>query len=387
MVGHGVMVSHPGYGGVMGNHPAPTELKQRLARAASAARTKGFDALLVTPGPDLRYLTGYEALPLERLTCLIVRADGEAHLVVPRLEHPAAQASPAGKLDIPIHTWDETDDPFAQVADLLPGAEVVGLDNHMWAEKVLRLRTAMPASEQRLAGEVIGALRMRKTPAEIESLRAAGQAIDVVHSNMGQWLRAGRTERDVARDITAAIVEAGHAKMDFVIVASGPNGASPHHDVSDRVINPGEPIVVDIGGTMPDGYCSDSTRMYCVGEAPAAFVEYYGVLHAAQIAATEHVRPGVSCASVDEAARAVLRDAGWDKWFIHRTGHGIGLETHEDPYIVHGNSTLLEAGMAFSIEPGVYLPGQHGARIEDIVVCGESGADILNLRPRELVNL
>jgi Xaa-Pro aminopeptidase len=381
------MVSHPGYGGVMGNHPAAAELKQRLSRAASAARTKGFDALLVTPGPDLRYLTGYEALPLERLTCLIVRADGEAHLVVPRLEQPAAQASPAGGLEIPIHTWGETDDPFAQVADLLPGAEVVGVDNHMWAEKVLRLRTAMPASEQRLAGEVIGALRMRKTPAEIESLRAAGQAIDEVHANMGQWLRAGRTERDVARDITAAIVEAGHAKMDFVIVASGPNGASPHHDVSDRVINAGEPIVVDIGGTMPDGYCSDSTRMYCVGEAPAEFVEYYGVLHAAQIAATEHVRPGVTCASVDEAARAVLRESGWDQWFIHRTGHGIGLETHEDPYIVHGNDTLLEPGMAFSIEPGVYLPGKHGARIEDIVVCGESGADILNLRPRELVNL
>lgn len=368
-------------------HIPVSDLSARLARTAQEARKQGMDALLVSPGPDLLYLTGYHAKPLERLTCLVVTATDEVHLVAPRLEAAAALASPIAELGIPLHLWDETDNPYSLTAGLIPGATTVGLDNHMWAEKVLRFRDAMPKAEQTLAGTVITELRMRKSAQEIEALRRAGAAIDSVHAQMAQWLRPGRTEAEVGRDIADAIIASGHVTADFVIVGSGPNGASPHHEVSQRVINAGEPIVVDIGGTMPDGYCSDSTRTYCIGQPPADFAEYYQVLHAAQQAATAHVRPGVTCESIDEAARSVLRDAGWADYFIHRTGHGIGLEVHEDPYIVTGNTTVLEAGMAFSIEPGVYIEGKHGARIEDIVVCGAQGADVMNLRPRELAIL
>jgi len=357
----------------------------RIVRAKALAADAGLDALLVSPGPDLRYLTGYEAMPLERLTCLAVRAEGDPVLVVPALEQPAAAASPAGSMDVEIVPWDESEDPYALVASLVSGARQVAVDNHMWAEKVLRLRAAMPHCEQRLAGDVLGALRMRKSPAEIEALREAGAAIDRVHDHVPQWLRAGRTEREVGADIAEAIRAEGHASVDFVIVGSGPNGASPHHELSDRVIEPRDPVVVDIGGTTSAGYCSDSTRMYVVGEPPADFLDYYDLLKRAQAEAVAHVRPGVSCASVDAAARQVITDGGYGDRFIHRTGHGIGLETHEDPYIVAGNDLPLEPGMAFSVEPGIYLPGRHGARIEDIVVCVPGGVDPLNRTTRELV--
>ena len=359
----------------------------RMARASTRATDAGLDALLVSPGPDLRYLTGYEALPLERLTCLVLRSGGDPVLVVPRLEQPAAASSPAGSMGIEMAPWEETEDPYALVASLTSGAQRVAVDNHMWAEKVLRLRAAMPDSEQLLAGDVLRELRMRKSASEVAALGRAAAAIDRVHERVPQWLRAGRSEREVGADIAEAIRAEGHDRVDFVIVGSGPNGASPHHELSDRVIEPGDPVVIDIGGTTSDGYCSDSTRTYVVGEPPEDFLAYYGVLQRAQAAAVAQVRPGVSCGAVDAAAREVITDGGYGDRFIHRTGHGIGLETHEDPYIVAGNDLPLEPGMAFSVEPGIYLPGRHGARIEDIVVCTDEGVDSLNRTSRELVIL
>ena len=204
---------------------------------------------------------------------------------------------------------------------------------------------------------------------------------------MHQWLRPGRTEREVGADIADAILAAGHASVDFVIVGSGPNGASPHHELSDRVILHGDPVVVDIGGTTPEGYCSDETRTYSVGLPPAEFLASYDVLQEAQDAACRWARPGVTAESVDAAARDVIEAAGYGELFVHRTGHGIGLSTHEEPYIVSGNTLELTPGMAFSIEPGIYHPGLFGARIEDIVVCTDDGVRRLNLRPRELVVL
>jgi Xaa-Pro aminopeptidase len=231
---------------------------------------------------------------------------------------------------------------------------------------------------------VLAGLRLRKSAAEVAALRRAGAAIDAVLARMGEWLRAGRSEAEVATDIAVAIREAGHATVEFVIVASGPNGASPHHEVSDRVIQAGDPVVVDIGGAMPDGYCSDATRMYCVGRPPADFVEYYAVLRDAQEAAVAAVRPGITAHALDAVARDRISAAGFGELFLHRTGHGIGLDGHEDPYIVAGNDQVLEEGMAFSIEPGIYAAGRHGARIEDIVVCTADGVERLNTRPTEL---
>jgi Xaa-Pro aminopeptidase len=366
-----------------------TDLARRIKRAQQRAAEAGIDALLISPGADLRYLTGYDATPLERLTALVVPADGEPTLVVPELERPAALASPVGSIDLPVADWEETADPYQLVASLLPAtAATVAVDNHMWAEKVLRLRAALPAATQVLAGDVLGPLRMRKTVDEVAALREAGQAIDRVHQQMGEWLHVGRTERAVARDIADAIINEGHVRADFIIVASGPNGSSPHHLVSDRVIQPGDPVVVDIGGTMATGYCSDCTRNYVVGKhAEKAYTEYFAVLRVAQWRQCEHAKPGVTAESVDAVGRQIIAAAGFSEAFMHRTGHGIGLETHEDPYIVSGNQLLLEVGMAFSIEPGIYLTGRHGARIEDIVVCTADGIERLNTTSRDVVHL
>ncbi|MCG5214868.1 M24 family metallopeptidase [Streptosporangium sp. KLBMP 9127] len=357
----------------------------RLAAVREATAAAGLDALLLTPGPDLRYVTGYEALPLERLTCLVVPAAGDAFLMVPRLELAAAEHSPASRLGIEFVPWDETDDPYAHVAKRLGQVATVGLADRMWAMASLRFRDALPAAGQVLAGRVLRGLRIRKSAAEVAALREAGAAIDAVHAQVPDLLRAGRTEREVGRDIADAIIAAGHRTVDFVIVGSGPNGASPHHELSERVIQPGDPVVVDIGGQMPSGYCSDSTRVYSVGEPPPAFAAYYEVLRRAQEAACAAVRPGVTCESVDAAAREVITEAGYGERFIHRTGHGIGLETHEEPYIVAGNTEPLAPGFAFSVEPGIYFPGDHGARIEDIVICTEDGGRRVNDRPRELI--
>lgn len=360
------------------------DVAARLARAQHAASRVGIDALLITPGPNLRYLTGYDALPLERLTCLVLPAFGDPVLVVPTLERAAALASPVGKAGLAIRDWGETDDPVAAVTELLGEVKSVALDDRMWASHVLRFRAVMLDTEQLAAGTVLAALRLHKEPDEIKALREAAEAIDRVHARMGEWLRPGRTEREIGRDIAEAIVTEGHDRVDFVIVGSGPNAASPHHAVSDRVVQPREPVVVDIGGTTGAGYCSDETRMYACGEAPEDFLAYYEVVREAQTAACEHIRPGVTAESVDAAARTVIEAAGYGERFIHRTGHGIGLETHEEPYIVKGNQSLLEPGFAFSVEPGIYLDGRHGARIEDIVVVTENGVERLNHRPREL---
>jgi Xaa-Pro aminopeptidase len=361
---------------------------ERLARARRAAGDAGLDALLIAPGADLRYLTGYQALPLERLTCLVVPADSEPFLVVPALEKAAAEASPAGALGIEIAGFAETEDAYAMIARRLPvGTRIFAVDNHMWAEKLLAFQAALPGAQAALAGDVLSVLRMRKSAAEIDALRRAGAAIDRVHRRIGEWLRPGRTEREVAKDIADAILAAGHVTVDFVIVGSGPNGASPHHEVSDRVIRTGDPVVVDIGGTTADGYCSDSTRTYAVGEPPAAFRELYDVLLRAQTAQTDAVQPGITAEQLDAVGRDIIAAAGYGEHFIHRTGHGIGLETHEEPYIVAGSKRPLEPGMAFSVEPGIYLPGTFGARIEDIAICTEHGGERLNLTGRDLVVL
>ena len=372
--------------GAMGGGYATADLypASRLERAAAAAARAGLDALLLTPGPDLRYLTGYDTHQSERLTCLAVPAAGPAFLVVPRLELASAKASPVSGMDLDLVVWDETDDPYQAVAQRLGSPATVGLAGQMWAMMVLRFRDAMPGARQALAASALRALRIRKTPAEVAALAEAGAAIDRVHASVPQWLRPGRTERDAAADIASAIAAAGHARIDFVIVGSGPNAAKPHHEPTGRVLREGDAVVVDIGGTMPSGYCSDCTRTYAIGAVPPDMARYYEVLRAAQEAACAAVRPGIPAQAVDAVARDAIVAAGHGEHFTHRTGHGIGLETHEDPYIVAGNTAELEPGMAFSVEPGIY-PGPHGARIEDIVVCTAGGYQRLNNASRDLV--
>ncbi|MCA1822261.1 MAG: M24 family metallopeptidase [Pseudonocardiaceae bacterium] len=373
--------------------PTPLEtLATRLTRARDATQVAGLNALLLTPGPDLRYLLGIAGESHERLTCLVVPADGDPALVVPALERPGLNGTPVLELGLEIAEWIDGDDPYALVAAVLhrsgPTAARAAVGDAMPAAHVLGLRAALPGCAQELASTVLAPLRMRKDGAEIDALAAAGRAIDRVHARMGEWLRVGRTEAQVGADVAAAIVAEGHTAAAFVIVGSGPHGASPHHDVSDRVVQPGDLVVVDIGGPTPEGYFSDCTRTYTMGAPGHPDVDAcYAVLQAAQDAAVAAVAPGATAQSVDAAARIPISDAGLGDRFIHRTGHGIGLEVHEQPYIVAGNDLALDEGMAFSIEPGIYLPGRWGARIEDIVVVEANGARRLNHRPRELAVL
>ena len=365
-----------------------TTMHDRLGRLRDHATGAGVAAVVITPGSDLRYLLGIAGSSFERLTALVVPSDPEfpAVLVAPALEFAGLSHLPLDDLGVEVRTWVDGEDAHAlALAGLAAGP--VAVSDMTPALHLLQLRDA-GATEQRLAGPVLRELRMRKDASELAELRAAGAAIDRVHARVEEWLRPSRTEAEVAGDIAAAIVEEGHAAADFVIVGSGPNGASPHHSVSDRVIERGDVVVVDIGGPLPSGYNSDSTRTYAVGSPREPDVaEAYAVLQAAQQAAVDAVRPGVTCESVDAAARSVLSDAGLAQYFIHRTGHGIGLDVHEEPYIVTGNDLVLEEGMTFSIEPGVYLTGRWGARIEDIVAVTADGVERYNTRPHDLTIL
>ncbi|RVW04188.1 M24 family metallopeptidase [Rhodococcus xishaensis] len=359
----------------------------RLARAAQVAERSGIDGLLITPGPDLRYLIGSRADSFERLTCLVVPSDGSPpSVVLPRLELASLGDSAVSELDLPVHDWVDGVDPYELVASLLPEGPRTAVADAMPAlhlVPLIRRFGAVPV----LATGVLRELRMIKDEAEIEALRRAGAAIDRVHARMDEWLRPGRTEAEIASDISAAILAEGHTEAAFVIVGSGPHGADPHHEVSDRVIESGDIVVIDIGGPVEPGYNSDSTRTYSVGEPDSGVADRIDTLAAAQRAAVEAVRPGATAESVDAAARDLLAEAGLADVFVHRTGHGIGLSVHEEPYIVAGNTITLEPGMAFSIEPGIYFRGQWGARIEDIVVVTEDGCEPMNRRPRGLTVL
>lgn len=359
----------------------------RISRAAELARAAGLHGLVVTPGPDLRYLTGSRADSFERLTALVIAAEsGQASVVLPRLELASLTESAVGDLGLDVLDWVDGVDPYAIVAGLLPAGASVAVTDAMPALHLIPLADVVGALPI-LATDVLRELRMIKDVAEIDALRRAGQAIDRVHARMAEFLVVGRTESQVGESISAAILEEGHTAAAFVIVGSGPHGADPHHEVSDRVVESGDVVVIDIGGPVEPGYNSDSTRTYSMGEPSAQVAEQFAVLEAAQQAAVDAVRPGVTAESVDSAAREVLAAHGLAEVFVHRTGHGIGLSVHEEPYIVEGNTIALTEGMAFSIEPGIYFRGNWGARIEDIVVVTADGCESFNNRPHGLTVL
>jgi Xaa-Pro aminopeptidase len=357
----------------------------RLKRAAEEAGARGIDALLITPSTDYTYLLGYDAPALERLTCLVLSASGTPTLVLPRLEEPLArhQLGPVAEA-VEIRPWDETEDPFRLVRAGLRGSALrVGIQDQMWARFVLRLRAALDPIELVEAGPSLSALRRIKSPDEIDRLRAAARAADEAMLAITAERLSGRTEAEVSSHIAELLVAAGHQAAPFAIVASGPNAASPHHHAGERVISAGDAIVLDIGG-IRDRYASDTSRTAFVGSPPDEFASLYEVLREAQASACRAVRPGIAASAIDRAARSIIADAGYGEQFIHRTGHGIGLEVHEEPYIVDGNDEPLQPGHAFSVEPGIYVAGRWGARIEDIVVCTETSGERLNTTSTEL---
>ena len=342
---------------------------------------QGVDVLMLSVGADLPYFCGYEAMPLERLTMLVVPRDGAPTLVVPRLEAPRVVDRPEV---FQVRAWDETEDPVEVVAGLAVGAEVAAVGDHMWSRFLVELMRVMPDAEWRRGSDVTAAIRSIKAVDEIERLRVAAAAVDRIAGRLqrGEIELVGRSEAEVSAELGHQILAEGHDRVNFAIVAAGDNAASPHHEPGSRVIGAGEVVLCDFGGTMVGddgvGYCSDITRCVYTGEPPPEFSELYAVLAEAQAAGVAAAAVGTPAQDVDRAARSIIAAAGYGQYFVHRTGHGIGTEAHEDPYIVEGNDAPLEAGNAFSVEPGIYVPGRWGARLEDIVAASPAGPDPLN---------
>jgi Xaa-Pro aminopeptidase len=354
----------------------------RIGRVRARMADIGIDVLLLSVGPDLPYLTGYEAMPLERLTMLVLPRTGDAQLVIPRLEAP--RVTPRPEL-FALVEWDETDDPIALVAAMIRrSARRVAVGDHTWARFVLDLQHAVPSCVFSRASEVVSPIRMVKDAEEVAALTRAAHAVDTIAGEMRTVAFAGRTELDVHRELVERMLAAGHERSNFAIVAAGVNAASPHHEpTASRVITAGDIVLCDFGGTM-DGYCSDITRMFHVGEIPSEIGDVYSVLVEAQEAGVRAATVGSACEAVDAASRQVIASAGFGEYFMHRVGHGIGTEAHEDPYLVAGNALELEAGHAFSVEPGIYFPGRFGMRLEDIVVATVDGPVRLNVAPRDI---
>jgi Xaa-Pro aminopeptidase len=354
----------------------------RMARVAAEAERDGVGAVVVAPGPDLVYLAGYDPPPLERLTALVLRPGADPVLVVPELERPRAEVSPAGPI-VELATWSDGDDPYRAVRRLLASGRVA-VSDRMWAAHLIGLQRALPGSDFEPASGLLSRLRARKDAAEIELLGRAARGADEAFSRIAREPMEGRTEEEVARALAGHLLDAGHESVAFTIVASGPNGASPHHEPGTRGVRAGDAVVMDFGGRI-GGYCSDITRTVVVREPAGEIGEVHEVVRQAQEAAFAAAGPGVPAQEVDRAARAVIEDAGYGAFFVHRTGHGIGLEEHEAPYVVEGNAAPLEVGNCFSIEPGIYLEGRFGVRIEDIVAVSPDGVVRLNHAPRQLV--
>jgi Xaa-Pro aminopeptidase len=375
---------------------APTVLaarRSRMDRVRARMGELGVDVLLLSHGADLPWLTGYRAMPRERLTLLVLPLAGDPVLVVPGLEAP--RVTGGGDL-FSLRSWSDAEDPVDLVVDLVRSSATgrFALSDRAWATTVLALQARLPGVRWVAASTVTSPIRAVKDDAELAALRAAGAAADRVATVLqsGGIPLIGRTEATVSADLGSLLVAEGHSVVNFAIVGSGPNAASPHHEPAGRVIGRDETVVCDFGGSLSldgdIGYCSDITRTVVTGTPSVEVRKCYDVLLMAQQAAVAAARAGVTAASVDKVARDVIEDAGYGHLFVHRTGHGIGIEEHEDPYLVVGNEEVLVPGHAFSVEPGIYQPGKFGMRLEDIVVIGPDGSpDPLNTVDHALVTV
>ncbi|UXY38440.1 aminopeptidase P family protein [Streptomyces albidocamelliae] len=370
-----------------GSTPAPftaAEYGARMERAARSAADAGLAGLLVAPGPDMVWLTGYTPTAVtERLTVLVLAPGREPVLVVPTLEAPDVESA-VGAEALTLRDWTDGKDPYAVTAALLDDGGRFGISDNTWSLHLLGLQRTLPGTSYAALTDALPMLRAVKDAAEVDLLAAAGAAADAAFEEIRKVPFAGRCESEVGHDLAGLLRRFGHSQVDFTIVGSGPNGANPHHEVGDRVIREGDMVVLDFGG-LKDGYGSDTTRTVHVGEPTEEERRVHDVVRAAQEAGFRAVRPGAACQDVDRAARAVITDAGYGEYFIHRTGHGIGVTTHEPPYMIEGEEQPLVPGMCFSVEPGIYLPGRFGVRIEDIVTVTEDGGRRLNDTTREMV--
>ncbi|MDJ0464180.1 aminopeptidase P family protein [Streptomyces sp. H27-C3] len=370
----------------MSDAPAPftaDDYRARMARAVRSAADAGLAGLLVAPGPDLVHLTGYRpTATTERLTLLVLAVGQDPVLVVPTLEAPDAERA-AGAAAFTLRDWTDGKDPYDVTAPLLDAQGRFGISDNAWAMHLLGLQRELPHTSYVSLTTALPLLRAVKDASELARLEAAGAAADATYEEIVKIRFSGRRESEVAAELAHLLTQFGHEQVDFTVVGSGPNGASPHHEAGPRVIEEGDMVVLDFGG-LKHGYGSDTSRTVHVGAPSAEEQRVHDVVREAQQAAFDAVRPGIACQDVDRVARAVITEAGYGERFIHRTGHGIGVTTHEPPYMIEGELRALVPGMCFSIEPGIYLPGRFGVRIEDIVTVTETGGRRLNTTAREM---
>ena len=359
------------------------DFARRIEGAANQVRDAGLTGVVVTPGPDLVYFTGYSPVAItERITMLVISADLDPGMIVPILERSDAEGAPGAQV-LSLTDWTDGNDPYEATAKLLEPRGRYAISDSAWAMHVLGLQQALPESSYFSTTSALPMLRAIKHADELERLSDAGAAADACFEEIATVRFSGRRESEIGAELAALLRKYGHSQVDFTVVGSGPNGANPHHELSGRVIQPGDMVVLDFGG-FKDGYGSDTTRTVHVGEPAAEEREVFEVVRRAQQAGFDAVRPGVACQAIDRAARKVITDAGYGEYFIHRTGHGIGLTTHEPPYMIEGETLPLKPGMCFSIEPGIYLPDRFGVRIEDIVTVTEDGGRRLNNTSHEM---
>ena len=363
---------------------SPIIYQDRSARIQKILRDRQIDYLLIGPGTNLFYFTGIEAHISSRLLLLVIPAEGRPRLIVPALEKPAVEAR-ATYFD--LLPWSDTETSASALGAAFPRVTRrfrMAVDNQLWAGHLLDIQHLLPNTVWMKASETIKMVRSRKSAEEIELLKKAASIADAALAELVTMKFSGRTEREIMNEIQRLLIANGDEVMSFCIVGTGENSAIPHHNSSDRVIQPGEPVLLDFGGAY-HGYQSDMTRMVWCGDGPnEEFAKVYNIVNEARRAGHKAVKPGVTCESVDAATRAVIANAGYGEYFIHRTGHGLGIDLHEDPYIIPGNSELLAEGMVFSIEPGIYLSGRFGVRIEDIAIITKNGEENINGSPHEL---
>jgi Xaa-Pro aminopeptidase len=365
---------------------SPNVYKDRLEAVQSVLRSQRVDMLLIAPGANLLYFTGIDAHLSTRLLLLVIPTEGRAKMIVPALEKLAV-APYAEHFD--LLPWTDSDTSLPARKSVFAGASatpVIAVDNQLWSGHLLDLQTGLPSAKWIKGDTVVRKVRARKSSHEIDLLKRAAANADKALEELATQKFSGRTEKEIESEIQRLLLKYGDKSMSFCIVGSGPNSAIPHHNSGDRVIQPGDVIVLDFGGTF-EGYQSDMTRMVKVkgGTTDTEFEKVYDIVNAANAAAHQAAREGVPAEHVDAAARKVIDDAGYGEYFVHRTGHGLGLDLHEDPYIIPGNSELLEIGNVFSIEPGIYLGGRFGVRIEDIAIITKDGEENINLSSHDLI--
>ena len=368
--------------------PAPRRTHQnhmdyaaRVTVVRDAMRGAGIDLLAVPPGDDLRWLTGFSPVADER-ACYLFLAERDGLFLVPELNAVQSERH----IRQPFVTYSDAAGParaLAAAGEQFASPRVIAVGDTMRADALLLLQQTWRDARFLPGATVLAPLRMRKTGEEIAALRRAAATADAAVETAVRACRAGVTELEVARAADEAFRRAGAPEVLGTIVGSGPNSAFPHHHSSTRALRDGEPVLFDLG-SRADGYCSDITRMAFLGTPSTRYREIHRIVENAVAAALEVIKPGVPISAIDLAARRIIERGGYGQQFVHRTGHGIGLSGHEPPSIAHTNEMPLEEGMAFSAEPGIYLPGEFGVRLEEIVVVTRDGCEVLSHLSRDV---